>query len=158
MGKAERVHSAFASIVEEMQQWFNGAVPNTDEQFATVISGLDPDLSYVFPSGSVSAAGEFVRELRQAWGSNPNLRLHVPAGHTRVIWSTEEGVLAEAIEQQDGAKAVAQSRHARRSTFLLVPNAEAPFGLRVLRLHESIVPTGEERTLDWSLFDEAADA
>ena len=142
------MHACFSALNDGLQHWFNGTIDNTDRVFEELIASTHDQLSYVFPEGS-SATGSAVWEpIRRGWGTNPELRIVTPRRYTRVLLEQGGCVIAEIIELQDGARAVEPPRHARRTTLVFLNRPEAPFGLTLWRLHESLL--GEAEQLDWS--------
>jgi hypothetical protein len=145
----DRAHRTFAELNRLIQLRFNGAGEHTESAFARLRSLTHPDLSYVFPGGSVIEGGAAMEPIRRAWGANRDLRMATPRRTTRLLMVEGRVVVAEAIELQAGARAVARARHARRSTLVFLVEPSAPWGLVLWRLHESLVPTAEEEAFDW---------
>ena len=149
----DKIHEAFVSLIQSFERWFQGAVPNSDAAFASAFAPLASDLTYVFPSGGHVEGEPFFRSLREGWGTNPAFRLRSSRKTTRILWQSAEVVLAQIVEMQDGATAVARPRHARRTTLFFLKDDDAPFGLRLKHLHETFLPPDEEDGLEWVLFD-----
>lgn len=149
---AQRAHATFSELNRRIQGWFHGEVPDNEASYAELRALCHPRLTYVFPGGGGLGSEEFWSGLRPAWGSNREIRMATL--RTRLLFEDRELVVAEGIELQSGARAVARSRHARRTTLIFRKSEEAPWGLLVWRLHESLVPESEESELDWSVLDE----
>ncbi len=150
----DAVHRIFSAINDGIQGWFNGSVPETDEAFGEITRAVHSELSYVFTDGASSVDGAFWLDLRAAWGSNTEIRIATPRRYTRLLLEGEKVVVAEVIELQSGARAVARSRHARRTTLLFLKTREAEDGLLLWRIHESMVPQEEAAGFDWVELDE----
>lgn len=149
----DRVHRVFSELNQKIQAWFNGAVPNTDEAFAPIAARCHPEMSYVFPSGGEVSCADVLDGLRGGWGNNKEIRLVTPREPCRLMLEEGHVVVAEALELQDGAKAVKPPRHARRTTLILRKDAKAPHGLLLWRLHESVLGEEEAKHIDWAPLD-----
>ena len=149
----ELVHQTMSETNRAIMRWFNGSLPDTDEGFAQVERLCHPDMTYVFPSGGVQSAAEFLADLRGAHGKNAAFRLVTLRDHTRLLYEDAALVAAEIVELQHGATFGPGPRHARRTTLLCLKDASAPHGLVVWRLHESFMSEAEAADLDWSALD-----
>lgn len=145
MHPAAKLFTRFNDVIAA---WIRGDGPA--DAFELMSASVHAELSVVSPDGSSSDGGGLWRSIGGARGANPDFRIATPAEKIRVLRDDASVVVLEAIELQDGAKAVASSRNARRLTVIFLRDEAAPEGLSLWRLHESFVPEAEAETLDWS--------
>ncbi|MGB0749722.1 MAG: hypothetical protein ACPGO3_13340 [Magnetospiraceae bacterium] len=153
MERSAIARNVMLEINQRVQAWINGSVPNDAATYDAFVALCTPDFSYVGPGGGKTDGPAFLEGMRGAHGSNPDFRLNLSDTPIEEIYDNGEILIAEVIEMQDGAKAVAKARHARRITAIFLADATATHGYRVLRLHETMIPEEEEAALDWTVFD-----
>ena len=141
----------FTRFNDVIAAWIRGDGPV--DSFARMSASVHGELSVISPDGSSSDGGGLWRSIEGARGANPDFHIATPAEYLRVLHDDSNIVVLEAIELQDGAKAVASSRNARRLTVIFLRDEGAPEGLSLWRLHESFVPAREAEGLDWSPLD-----
>lgn len=146
----EQVYRTIKAANDFIMAWINGAPPNTDDAYAELTALVHPELSNVHPSGARERDGSLLAGLRGAHGANPDLRIGTPREHTRLLFQDEQLVVAEVLELQTGARAVDQASNVRVISLLCLRDETAPHGLRIWRLHESLMPQEEAAQLDWT--------
>ncbi len=105
--------------------WFNGALPETSEDFARGLADhLHADFEIVLPSGTVLDRDGILTPVRQAWGTNPGFRATTRDVRILGEWPAAGLVLAAYVEAQTGARNTTPADNLRHSTVLFERTAE----------------------------------
>ncbi len=125
----------YATEIRELHQffqdWFTGAISQTEENFSRVTSGMNEKFALISPDGTLIGYPTVISWLRGGYRSRPNFRLWTDKIVVR--HQTDDLALATYEEWQE----IDGKINARLSTTLLRPKAGAPNGVEWLHVHET---------------------
>lgn len=134
--EAEDMEQDLSREIVELHQffedWFNAAIPESDDSFSRLERALGPEFELIGPEGRVHRRGSLMAGLRSAHGKWADTPGHIWIESVRLLH--REGNLAlvsyEEWQEVDGETAV------RLSSVLFAVAPDAPNGLSWLHLHE----------------------
>ena len=116
------------------QDWFTGAIAQTEENFSRVTAGMSEHFALISPDGALAEYPTVIDWLRGGYGSRPRFRLWTD----KIVVRQQIGELAlatyEEWQELDG------EINARLSTALLRAKVGAPNGVEWLHVHETWLP------------------
>ena len=113
------------------QDWFNGAGPNTDEQFARAAGVLAEGFVIISPDGTLTEGAPLLARIRQGHGTRPNFRIWVEDFR----FHRQDGHIALTTYQEWAE--IGEETTARLSTALFREKAGTPNGVEWLHVHET---------------------
>jgi hypothetical protein len=124
--------------IEELHQffqdWFNGALPESEAAFARFADVMDPAFEMVAPDGRVTTLPLLLPALRQRYNAWENGRIHIK--NVRLHWQKGAVLLATYEEWQ----AVDGVENGRFSSVLFQLQPDLANGLLWLHVHETWLP------------------
>ena len=134
----ERCQREVVELHEFFQDWFNAALPPTDEAFRRFESVMAERFLIITPNGELTERGELVDRLRAAHGiwrrnSRPG-RIWIENLRVRHTVGSQAMVLYEEWQEIEG-----ESR-GRLSTAILQSREATPNGVEWLHVHEVWLP------------------
>jgi hypothetical protein len=128
-----------AREIEELHQffqdWFTGAIPQTETHFARVTAALTPGFILISPNGSLAEYATVIEWLRNGYGTRPGFRLWTDQIAVRQANADLMLVTYREWQQRD------QATNARLSSALFQTWADAPNGVQWLHVHETWLPS-----------------
>ena len=125
----------YATEIQELHQffqdWFTGAIAQTEENFARVTSGISEQFALIAPDGTLAEYPTVVEWLRGGYRSRPNFRLWTD----KIVVRHQTNGLALATYEE--WQEIDGKINARLSTTLLRAKADAPNGVEWLHVHET---------------------
>jgi len=134
---ADALRDRCAAQVEDLhrviEDWLTGRAPRTPASFAAFAEAHTPDFTMVTPDGVLMHRDELLPGFEGAHGGAAGLSIRI--ADVSVVHADTGGVLVTYEEHQNGPAGPS----VRRSTVLLVRDADAAHGLRSRHLHETWV-------------------
>jgi hypothetical protein len=116
------------------QDWFNGAIAQSEENFARVTRALNERFALVSPRGALAEYATVIEWLHSGYGTRPGFRLWAE----KITLRHQEGDLAlVTYEEWQEMDAVVTTR---LSSALFRRRDEAPNGVEWLHVHETWLP------------------
>lgn len=134
-GAGEMEQSARAEIAELHQffeDWFNGAIEDSDASFARLEKALDSDFELIGPEGRAHSRDSLLVGLRSAHGKWAAAPGRIWIENVRLLRAGDELLLVSYEEWQE----VGGETEVRLSSVLFGADPAAPLGLSWLHLHE----------------------
>ncbi|MFW5921043.1 MAG: hypothetical protein ACOCUS_04330 [Polyangiales bacterium] len=119
-------------------EWFNGAVPQSEETFARATSALAGDFELVSPRGARDDRESILREIRGAYGGREGQGFSVAIEDFRVKLVQSPLCVVTYVERHRSDEQSA----ARLSTAIFREREDAPEGVEWVHLHETWLPNG----------------
>lgn len=126
-----RCEKEIIELHQFFQDWFSGAVPNTDEQFTRAADVLDEGFVIISPDGTLTEGAPLLAGIRQGHGTRPNFRIWVEDFR----FHRQDNYIA-LTTYQEWAK-IGEETTARISTALFREKAGNPNGVEWLHVHET---------------------
>ena len=120
------------------QDWFSGAIAQTEANFARVTTALNENFTLIGPDGTLAEYATVIGWLRGGYGSRPNFRLWTD----KIVVRHQQGDLALATYEE--WQTIDGQANVRLSTTLLRANPSAPAGVEWLHVHETWLRQGKE--------------
>ena len=136
MSVADASGNEVVRLHEFFVEWFNSDLEDTDGVFSRVESAFHRDFSMVLPDGSTIDRETTLAQIRSAHGSadlDQPSRIEIVDVETHFVGAD---VALVSYEERQFAGGALQNR--RASTACFVTAADAPNGVRWLRLHETL--------------------
>jgi hypothetical protein len=134
----------YATEIRELHQffqdWFTGAIGQSEENFSRVTSGMNEHFALISPDGTLAEYPTVISWLRDGYGSRPNFHLWTD----KIVMRHQAGDLALATYEE--WQEIDGKINARLSTALLQTKAGAPNGVEWLHVHETWLPA-DSRTV-----------
>lgn len=129
--EVEELHGFFV-------EWFNGAVPETDETFARAASAIADDFELVSPRGSRDDRDSILKEIRGAHGGRAGQGFSMVIEDFRVKLAEPPLCIVTYVERHHSD----EQSTARLSTAVFRERSDAPEGVEWIHLHETWLPDG----------------
>ena len=129
----ERCHREVLDLHRFFQDWFNGALEPSDEEFARFAGVMAEGFTIISPSGRTSERGPLLEGLRGAHGRWSDRPGRIWIEDFKLHHLAENAALVTYEEWQESA----EGTRGRLSTGLFEPSAEAPNGVVWLHVHET---------------------
>ena len=126
-----RIENEIRELHQFFQDWYNNQLSPTDENFSRCVNVLHPNFTIIFPSGDQVHYQTLLKNLRNAHGSQANMRIWIK--QIQVLHQIGELVLATYEEWQE----TNGQETSRLSTVLFQKAPTTPNGLRWLHVHET---------------------
>ena len=120
------------------QDWFSGAIAQTEANFARVTTALNENFTLIGPDGTLAEYATVIGWLRGGYGSRPNFRLWTD----KIVVRHQQDDLALATYEE--WQTIDGQENVRLSTTLLRANTNAPGGVEWLHVHETWLRQGKE--------------
>ncbi len=134
--------NAYAAEIRDLHQffqdWFSGAIAQTEANFARVTTALSEKFTLIAPDGTLAEYATVIGWLRGGYGSRPNFRLWTD----KIVVRHQQGDLALATYEE--WQTIDDQENVRLSTTLLRANASAPAGVEWLHVHETWLRRGKD--------------
>jgi hypothetical protein len=130
-----RCQKEIVELHQFFQNWFNGHLQPTEENFARVADVLNDEFVYIDPSGRMTEYAALIGRLWQAANTHPNFKIWIENFHLR----RQEGNIALATyeEWQENADGTTSVTSVRLSTVVFREKANTPNRLEWLHVHET---------------------
>lgn len=128
----KRCYSEVVELHRFFQDWFNGKLPVTDENFARCTAVLGPDFALIGPDGASTLRQPLINGLKQAHNSRSDFRIWIKNFEVRQL--LQDVTLATYEEWQQTGDSAAT---ARLSTVLFREKTGTPNGVEWLHVHET---------------------
>ncbi len=129
-------HREITEFFQFFSDWFEGTIPNTDEQFSRITRIIPDDSTYISHEGHLIMSKPFFREaIRSAHGSIH--KLHMQAKNIQLQW--ENGDLALVIFEECSSASIAVPDD-RLCSVIFRKNPNTPNGIEWLHFHETLLP------------------
>ena len=113
------------------EDWFSGAVPQTEESFSRVQRALSDDFAIVGPNGRLTARDPLLHGLYAAYLGRPNFRIWIENYALQQQIGNIAIVTYEEWQEIDGEST------SRLSTAVFQKASSAPNGVQWLHVHEA---------------------
>lgn len=131
MSLLEVCRKEIETLHRSFDDWFNGRVPSTLDNFSLIESVLGESFVIVMPEGNKLERTPLLQSLYEAHSSRTDIRIWIK--NVRIVSEDEALVVAEYEEwQEDGGQMTS-----RYSTVVFRRNGTMPNGLEWLRVHET---------------------
>lgn len=120
------------------QDWFTGALPQTEEAFARMRNALAADFAIISPGGVLTERAALLQNLFRAHGQQPHMRIWIE--RVQIRQQVGELVVATYEEWQSSGEQPANPPTARLSTALFRRRDENNHALEWLHVHETWLP------------------
>jgi len=129
------MHDIYTTEIRELHQffqdWFSGAIAQTEANFARVTAALNENFTLIGPEGTLAEYTTVIGWLRGGYGSRPNFRLWTD----KIVVRHQQNDLALATYEE--WQTIDGQANVRLSTTLLRASPSAPAGVEWLHVHET---------------------
>jgi len=129
----QRCRREVVELHQFFQDWYNGDIPPTGENFTRLANVLSDDFVIIGPDGEATPRAPLVSGLRQAHNSRTGFEIKIE--QFRFHWQVGDIALATYQEWQSGHQS--KKRSGRLSTVIFKKQPETPNGLAWLHVHET---------------------
>lgn len=129
-------HREITEFFKFFSDWFDGAIPNTDEQYSRISRVIPADSTFISHKGEmITARSFFMNSIRTAHSTIP--QLHMQAKNIQLQW--ENGDLALIIFEEWSIAPIPVTG-GRLCSAIFRKNPNTPNGIEWLHFHETLLP------------------